>query len=117
MDGIDILRRLGCRTTIHAVLTGGESGTSTLATRSEAITFLRISRKTFDRHVAFRLTKIRIGTRIFFECKELETWLENQKVGPLAKIKGPVRNSSASGGRANVTIDRRAQQVLRKLRS
>jgi len=90
---------------------------SPLATRHEARAYLRVSRKSFDRHIAPHLTKVPIGTRIFYEWKELAQWLESQRVGPSRKIRGTVSTRSASGTRESESCDPRASEILKRLRS
>lgn len=52
------------------------------ATASEVAEYLRISRKTFKRHVEPHLRGIDIGTRTIYDWEEVEGWLEANKGGP-----------------------------------
>jgi hypothetical protein len=91
--------------------------TSPLATPAEAQAYLRLSRKSFDRHVRRHLIQIRQGGRVFYEWKEIQKWLENQKAGPYVKTHGPATTPSASGTRVSESTDPRVAKMLGKLKS
>ncbi len=90
---------------------------SPLATRAEACAFLRVSRRSFDRHVAPFLGKSRVGARVFFDWEEIRQWLDQQRVGPLSETHAQETGSRASRTKAEGTSDRRAQAIAAKLRN
>jgi hypothetical protein len=87
---------------------------SALLTRCESAVYLRLSLRGFDRHVRDFVPCIVIGTRVLYEKRELDQWLENQKVGPCKETSAPVSSSCSFESQAGNTDDR--QDALTRLR-
>ena len=90
---------------------------SPLATRAEACAFLRVSRKSFDRHVAPDLGKITVGARVLYSWKEILGWLDRQRVGASRETSAREIGSRASRTRVKDTSDPRAQEIVEKLKN
>ena len=90
---------------------------SPLLTRDEAAMYCRVGLRTFDRRVAPYVRTVPIGTRRFFDRRDIDTWLETQKDGRSLETGVRVSTRSASRTRADDSTDPRAQEILRELRS
>ena len=90
---------------------------SPLLTRDEAARYCRVGLRTFDRRVAPYVRTVPIGTRRFFDRRDIDTWLETQKDGRSLVTGVRVSTRSASRTRADDSTDPRAQEILRELRS
>ena len=90
---------------------------SPLLTRDEAARYCRVGLRTFDRRVAPYVRTVPIGTRRFFDRRDIDTWLETQKDGRSLETGVRVSTRSASRTRADDSTDPRAQEILRELRS
>ena len=90
---------------------------SPLLTRDEAAGYCRVGLRTFDRRVAPHVRALSIGARILFDRRDIDSWLEEQKDG--RSVKTLERGSTRFGSRtpADASIDPRAQEILRELRS
>lgn len=88
-----------------------------LATRDEVVERLRISRRTFDVHVAPHLAAIRIGRRVLYRWDEVERWLRTQEAGPYCETSEPGSTRSALRHlKGNEPIDPRVRETVRRLR-
>jgi predicted DNA-binding transcriptional regulator AlpA len=85
-------------------------------TRPEAAAHCRVSLRTFDEHVAPRLTGARIGGRVVFSREEIDAWLGTPKDGASEKKKVVRRTSFASVSPVNVSSDPRALAIRGRLR-
>jgi hypothetical protein len=90
---------------------------SPLLTRDEAAMYCRVGLRTFDRRVAPYVRTVPIGTRRFFDRRDIDTWLETQKDGRSPETGVRVSTRSASRTRADDSTDPRAQEILQELRS
>jgi len=90
---------------------------SPLLTRNEAARYCRVGLRTFDRRVAPYVRPVPIGTRRFYDRRDIDTWLETQKDGRSLVTGVRVSTRSASRTRANGSTDPRAQEILQELRS
>lgn len=79
------------------------------ATASEVAEYLRISPKTFKRHVAPQLPKIPIGSRFIYDMEEVDGWAEANKIQP---VPPRVPRSRALGTRSQ-----RESEIAKQLRS
>ena len=99
-------------------LTAAALDRRTLLDRGDAAAYLGVSARTFDRHVAPLLRSVPIGSVTRYDRKDLDEWLEQQKLpGSWSATSARVSTSSASGMEAESTLDPRARQFLRRLRS
>lgn len=87
-----------------------------LVTKQEAADYLRVSLRTFDRHVAPRIETVRIGGRVFYTWEELNRWLDAQTVGPLSQTSGRGIGSYASDTTAVGTNGPRAKRIIERLK-
>jgi hypothetical protein len=90
---------------------------SPLLTRDEAASYCRVGLRTFDRRVAPYVQTVPIGTRRFFDRKDIDTWLETQKDGRSLETGVRVSTRSASRTQGEGSTDPRAQEILQELRS
>ena len=90
---------------------------SPLLTRDEAARYCRVGLRTFDRRVAPHVRALSIGTRRFFDRKDIDTWLETQKDGRSLEIGERGSTRSASRTRVEGSTDPRARKILQELRS
>lgn len=90
---------------------------SPLRTREEAAEYLRVSLRTFNRRVAPQLPRVPIGGRVFYDRKDLDRWLDAQKVGPSTAIRERASGRSASVSPISGVTDQRAREIERRLRS
>ena len=90
---------------------------SPLLTRDEAAMYCRVGLRTFDRRVAPYVRTVPIGTRRFFDRRDIDTWLETQKDGRSLETGVRVSTRSASRTRVDDSTDPRAQEILQELRS
>ena len=89
-----------------------------LRTRREAAEYLGLAERTFRRHVAKHLRHVRVGGRSYYTQEDLDSWVEQQKVGGSSTADGQaIRSTSASGTRGNATSSPRAKEILNLLRS
>ena len=89
---------------------------SPLLTRDEAARYCRVGLRTFDRRVAPYLRTVPIGTRRFFDRRDIDTWLETQKDGHSTGIREHRPSRSGSGSRGSVVIDPLARQIAQRLK-
>jgi hypothetical protein len=90
---------------------------SPLLTRDEAARYCRVGLRTFDRRVAPHVQPVSIGTRRFFDRRDIDTWLETQKDGRSLETGVRVSTRSASRTRVEGSTDPRARKILQELRS
>jgi len=90
---------------------------SPLLTRNEAARYCRVGLRTFDRRVAPYVRPVPIGTRRFYDRRDIDTWLETQKDGRSLVTGVRVSTRSASRTRGEGSTDPRAQEILQELRS
>ena len=62
---------------------------SPLLTRDEAAGYCRVGLRTFDRRVAPHVQTVAIGTRRFFDRKDIDSWLASQKASPCTATSEP----------------------------
>jgi hypothetical protein len=89
---------------------------SPLLTRNEAARYCRVGLRTFDRRVAPYVQTVPIGTRRFFDRRDIDTWLETQKDGRSTGIRERRRSRSGSGLQGGVVIDPLARQIAQRLK-
>ena len=89
---------------------------SPLLTRDEAARYCRVGLRTFDRRVAPYVRMVPIGTRRFFDRRDIDTWLETQKDGHSTGIRERKLSRSGSGLRGGVVIDPLARQIAQRLK-
>ena len=87
----------------------GKAALSPYLTRTEAADYLRASLSTFDRNVRDYVPCYRVGNRVLYKGRDLESWLEKQKVGPCKQTNETERSSRSSVSRERLSDDRPAQ--------
>ena len=90
---------------------------SPLLTREEAARYCRVGLRTFDRRVAPYVRPVPIGTRRFYDRRDIDTWLATQKDGRSLETGVRASTRSASRTRADDSTDPRTQKILQELRS
>ena len=99
---------------MSAISTFPASTTSPLLARGEAANYCRVSLRTFDRRVAPDLRSVHIGSRVFYDRRDIDTWLEGQKVTDSAVI--PMESgTSDSGSMAGVSIGPLERKIAERL--
>lgn len=72
--------------------------------------------RTFDRRVVPHVRALSIGSRILFDRRDIDRWLETQKGGRFIEIREPRPLRSGSGPRGSVGIDPLARQNAQRLK-
>lgn len=86
------------------------------ATASEVADYMRISRKSFARHVAPTLVGIEVGSRTIYEWEEVDGWLERHRAGA-STAQSTGRTTSASGSRGSASRSQREKDLAERLKS
>ena len=90
---------------------------SDLLSKADAVSYLRISPRTFERRVAPTLTAVRVGGRRFYKLTEIDSWLADQKVGGSSATLARGSTSCASPSMVSDGLDPQASAILARLRS
>ncbi len=88
---------------------------SPLATKGEAAAYLRMSTRSFERHVLPKITRIHAGGRFLYEWEELDRWRDMQRVGSSDGEAQTGRITSVSRTKTSVTIGPLGREILKKL--
>jgi hypothetical protein len=91
-----------------------------LLARDEAAAYLGQPLRSFARHIQpqLRHLEIRVGTRVYYDRRDLDQWLELQKGGGCANRGAPATATtfaSRSPVRARKPSDPRAREILKQL--
>ena len=89
---------------------------SPLLTRDEAARYCRVGLRTFDRRVAPHLQPVSIGTRRFFDRKDIDTWLVSQKASPYTATSAPDIGLCVSPTTGNATSDPHVNAIAAALK-
>ena len=87
-----------------------------LLTKAEAALALRMSVRSFERHVQPHVERVWSGTRHLFKGEELKRWAAEHKVGPSDATHARGSTSRGSEFRGAGTADPRVQQIAQWLR-
>jgi hypothetical protein len=93
------------------------SAESLLLTREEAAELCRVSLKSFLRHVAPKLSRVRIGTRVLFDREDIVAWINRSKAGPSAETSAPESGVCVTPSPVVDITDRRALEIAARLRN
>ena len=89
---------------------------SPLLTRDEAAMYCRVGLRTFDRRVAPYVQTVPIGTRRFFQRKDIDTWLASQKASPYTVTSAPAVGLCVSPTTGNATKDPHVKAIAAALK-
>ena len=89
---------------------------SPLLTRNEAARYCRVGLRTFDRRVAPHVQPVVIGTRRFFDRKDIDSWLANQKASPYTATNAPAIGLCVSPTTGNATNDLHVNAIAAALK-
>jgi hypothetical protein len=90
---------------------------SDLLSKADAVSYLHISPRTFERRVAPTLTAVRVGGRRFYKITEIDSWLADRKVGGSSATLARGSTSCASLSTGSDGLDPQASAILARLRS
>ncbi len=89
---------------------------SPLLTRDEAAMYCRVGLRTFDRRVAPYVRRVPIGTRRFFDRRDIDTWLASQKASPYTATSAPDTGLCVSPTTGNATSDPHVNAIAAALK-
>ncbi|MBK8170547.1 MAG: helix-turn-helix domain-containing protein [Sandaracinaceae bacterium] len=88
-----------------------------LLSANEAAAYLGLSKSSFDRHVAKKIARVPVNASVRYERKDVDAWLESQKVGPSNKTNEAAYGFAGSGKVVVAVIDPREREMRQRLRS